>query len=183
MSNKRSESRGKGRPPLSKYRKAKAANISINSELIYAEREIWSPQYSLWTRYTVRQPRLPYDDEGSRRWIDIPENSPHSFASYVGTHNHDYFAALNNYVDLLDQAKTLPDALVITGPPGSGKSSSMRILLSKFADCLNLATHQFAKWCLEFDAKNFLKILILCGRELIVLQILLLSASYLRSFG
>lgn len=156
MTSKRAESRGKGRPPLSKYRnKAKAPPIEINPDLIYAEREIWSPQYSLWTRFSVRLPRLPDPEESTTRWVDSPDNSPHSFASYIGSHNQEYFNSLNNYVDLLEQAKFLPDAIVITGAPGSGKSSSVRILLSKFGDCLNLASHQFGKWCMDLDAKKY----------------------------
>lgn len=144
------------------YRKNKRKNqaktsnvVVVNPELIYAEKEIWSPQFSLWSRFSVRLPRLPIEDEINHRWVDNPENSPHSFGSYVGLQNQDYFAALNNCVDLLDQTKTLSDTLVVTGPPGSGKSSSIRILLSKFGDSLNLANHQFTKWCMDFDARKF----------------------------
>lgn len=121
-----SKSKGQRRSRAGHYRN-KGSTISINPELIYAEREIWSPQYSLWSRYAVRMPRLPEPDEARRRWVEARENSPHSFQSYVGTHNQDYFATLNNYVDLLDQSKFLPETLVITGPAGSGKSSSVRI--------------------------------------------------------
>lgn len=154
---KRSESRNKSRPSLSRFGKQKkaAASISINPDLIYAEREIWSPQHAIWERFAVRLPRLPTDEDRQARWVDDPANSPRSFQGYVGGHNQDYFNSLNNYIDLLEQAKSLPDTIVITGPSGSGKSSSVRILMDRFSDAMNLASHQFGKWCLFLDAKKF----------------------------
>ena len=140
----------------SKLRRGGAKEIVINPDLIYAEREIWSPQYAQWKRYRVHMPRLPDENDSNHQWIDLTANTPRTFSIYTGNHNQEYFNHLTNYAEIFDQTKNLPDALVITGPGGSGKSSSIRVLVERFFETLNLATHQQNRWCLYLDATKFL---------------------------
>lgn len=147
-----SKQRSRGKDSRSKK---KEIVITINPSLIYAQREIWSPQYLLWTRYAVNKPRLPNDDDINIRWADRPDNAPRTFAQYIGNHNADYFQQLTQQSDTFGTTKNLPDIIVIGGPSGSGKSTSAKILITRFVDELNLPTPFISKWYLQIDANDY----------------------------
>eukprot|EP01039_Chlorochromonas_danica_P004351 gene4350-4772_t len=56
----------------------------INPALLYAEREFWSPQGTLWRRYAVPRPRLPSEADRRIRWVDQVSQAPQSFSAFLG---------------------------------------------------------------------------------------------------
>eukprot|EP01031_Cornospumella_fuschlensis_P040766 gene40766-49715_t len=149
----RDKRKGPQKKDLNKKLIQKASNI--NASLIYAERELWSPQCSLWKRYRVARPRLSQLEDGQTRWVDLPKNSPMNFGGFVGTHNKDYLDALDMWVSQFEETKNLDDVMTIAGPPGSGKSASARIFVERLVDSMNLSAHQINKWRMVINASQY----------------------------
>lgn len=133
----------------------KSRAVVVNSSLLYAEREIWSPQYALWRRYMVSKPRLPTQEDLNERWVEMPVNSPRNFATFIGTHNQDLFVNINNVIDIFDQTRGIQDLIVLSGGSGTGKSSATRIFLDRLCEVQRLSATQFSKFYLLLDAKKF----------------------------
>ncbi|RYG95473.1 hypothetical protein EON65_55920, partial [archaeon] len=144
---------GQQKKDLNKHLIQKASKIS--SSLIYAERELWSPQCSLWKRYHVARPRLPQPGDGQARWVDLSKNSPTNFGGFVGTHNKEYLDALDLWVAQFEETRNLEDVMTISGPPGSGKSASARIFVERLVDSMNLSAHQVNKWRMVINANQY----------------------------
>lgn len=145
-----------GAAPAAKKKPALANAIpEINRSLIYAERELWSPQFALWSRYRVAKPRLPADSDRTAKWIEQPSNSPRAFGGFVGTHLKEFFDALDLWVAHFEESNTLPDVMTISGPAGSGKSAASRIFVQRLVEQLGLKDHQAGKWKMVADAKAF----------------------------
>lgn len=136
-------------------KKANKAIPTINPALIYAERELWSPQFALWARYAVSKPRLPTEEDNNTRWVDLPVNSPRSFGGFIGEHLKEFFDAIELWNVHFEENHTLPDVMTISGPGGSGKSAAARIFVQRLVDYLALKDNQSNKWRLIIDAKTY----------------------------
>lgn len=128
---------------------------AVNPALIYAERELWSPQFALWTRFHVVKPRLPTAQDSTVRWVDQPANSPKAFSAFIGSHLKDFFDALDLWCVKFEENRSLPEVMAVSGPPGSGKSAAARIFVQRLVDDMNLNPTQAGKWRMLCDAKNF----------------------------
>mmetsp|Transcript_10784 Transcript_10784/g.14841 ORF Transcript_10784/g.14841 Transcript_10784/m.14841 type:complete len:521 (+) Transcript_10784:18-1580(+) len=135
----------------------KSKEIVINENLLYSERNIWSPSFKAWTRYRVSKPRLPCDADSGIRWVEDTSNYPRNFASFIGHHNDAMFAQIKGMQDMLETAKTLPELIIICGPSGSGKSAIASIFSQNLVDILNLNSSQSSKFCLTINASQYRK--------------------------
>lgn len=128
---------------------------TVNPNLIYCMREIWSINYPLWTRYAVELPRLPNENDRVQRWVDLSENQPKSLQGFVGNHNKDFFNHIDHLMEVFNVTHNLPDVLVFSGPSGSGKTASAKIFASKLIDEQNLSLPMSVKWCMQINARDF----------------------------
>lgn len=130
----------------------------INPALLYAEREFWSPQATLWRRYAVPRPRLPTEAEHRMRWVDQVSQAPQTFSAFLGQQRRQQqeqeqegeeageegrrkdqdgegpFAQLQEWMEVFEDQQLLPDVIILAGPPGSGKSSIGRLFVQGLVD-------------------------------------------------
>lgn len=142
---------------LKKKKGKKHIIVNINLKLLYSENNIWSQRYRAWYRYQIRKPRLPNQFYKENRLIDMPDNCPQSFNTFVGKHNTSIFQALQEILEKFEKIKLFPDVLTIYGPSGSGKSAIGKVFVNDLIDIQKYKPAQAEKWCLCLDAKTFKK--------------------------
>ena len=148
-SKSRGSSRGRGSISPSRGGKNKEKGDS------YAEREIWSCRFRAWTRYDVKKPRLP-TDEDKVDWIESFRGRPTTLNGLLGKSNDAACRALQQYLDQFEGSKNLQDLNIIYGPAGSGKSILAQIYVTTMGeDLLDLSSSQFNKWSMSCDAKKY----------------------------
>ena len=121
---------------------------------VYAERTIWSPRFKGWTKYAVKKPRLPTDND-KLNWVDNFVGRPAVFTSLVGNSNDSTVRSLVTFVDQFDSTKNLQDLLMIGGPCGSGKSAIAQIYIQEMLNRMELPFSIAPKWCMYVDAKKY----------------------------
>lgn len=131
--------------------------ITVNPNLLYAERTIWSQRFKAWKRYETQKPRLPREEDETQRWVDQSVNCPRSFNGFTGKHNYALFQTLENYLRAFESSKQVPDTLIIHGPSGSGKTSIAKVYVDNLLDEHGLTTSQSSRWVSFMDANKFLK--------------------------
>eukprot|EP01032_Pedospumella_encystans_P026939 gene26939-30457_t len=118
---------------------------------------MWLAPPRSWKRYHVQKPRQPDQFYKDHRLVDLPDNCPKTFGTFVGKHNSTIITALKDLLDKFEKIKLFPDVLTIHGPSGSGKSALGKVFLNELIDIQKYKNSQAERWCLFLDAKLFRK--------------------------
>lgn len=65
-------------------KKKKYLLAKVNLKLLYIENHIWSNRYKFWIKYRVKKPRLPNTTDENQRFVDLPNNCPSDYKSFIG---------------------------------------------------------------------------------------------------
>lgn len=112
---------------------------------LYADIQIWSQRFLAWRQYDVRRPRLPLHVDSTTRWVDMNENRPSDFSSFIGDHNNECMATLKTIKDAFEDSKAFPNLLMIVGPSGSGKSAITHAFMYELSSYISLNTAEKRK--------------------------------------
>lgn len=128
--------------------------VEPNKFEVYAERTIWSPRYKGWTKYEVKKPRLPTEND-KLNWVDNFVGRPTLLTAFSGKSNDSAVRSLSTLVDQFDSTKNLQDLLIIAGPGGSGKSALAQVYIQEMLTRMELPFNVAPKWCMYADAKKY----------------------------
>lgn len=98
-----------------KKKKKNNRDLKISNDLIYSEKNFWSPSFKAWSRYRVEKPRLPNDIDKQFRWVDSSDNCPRNFSAFIGRHNDEIIKSFQDLIDSYGKNKTFADMSIIHG--------------------------------------------------------------------
>mmetsp|Transcript_20039 Transcript_20039/g.28786 ORF Transcript_20039/g.28786 Transcript_20039/m.28786 type:complete len:519 (+) Transcript_20039:89-1645(+) len=125
----------------------------VQDNRVYAEKVYYSQRHRQWPRYEVSKPRQPKLSDGKEKWLET-KFQPRTLKSFVGKHNNEIQDSLTHMRDSFELSGSFPHLFVVYGPPGSGKSALVRVLLREMYESAGIEEEKVGKWIWIVDCES-----------------------------